>query len=69
MGKRRIAGPMRVGKATEDHFLFGEDSFAFWAGNSTAPRQAAYPVTVSALQQHIDSLTPAWGLGGRKHAI
>ena len=59
---RRIAGPLRVGKATEDHFLFGEDSFAFWAGELDRAAQAAYPVTVSALQQHIDSLTPAWGL-------
>lgn len=59
---RRIAGPLRVGKATEDHFLFGEDSFAFWAGELDRAAQAADPVTVGALQQHIDTMSPAWGL-------
>lgn len=59
---RRIAGPLRVGKATEDHFLFGEDSFAFWAGELDRAAQAASPVTVQRLQNHIESLTPAWGL-------
>ena len=59
---RRIAGPLRVGKATEDHFLFGEDSFAFWAAELDRAAQAASPVTVGALQRHIDTLTPAWGL-------
>lgn len=59
---RRIAGPLRVGKATEDHFLFGEDSFAFWAGELDRAAQAASPVTVQGLQNHIESLTPAWGL-------
>lgn len=59
---RRIAGPLRVGKATEDHFLFGEDSFAYWAGELDRAAQAANPVTVAVLQQHIESLTPAWGL-------
>lgn len=59
---RRIAGPLRVGKATEDHFLFGEDSFAYWAGELDRAAQATTPLTVGALQQHIDSLTPAWGL-------
>lgn len=32
----RVAGPLRVGKATEDHFLFGDDSFAYWAAELTA---------------------------------
>lgn len=59
---RRIAGPLRVGKATEDHFLFGEDSFAYWAGELDRAAQAADPVTVGALQQHIDTMSPAWGL-------
>ena len=59
---RRIAGPLRVGKATEDHFLFGEDSFAFWAGELDRAAQAASPVTVGALQHHIDAISPAWGL-------
>jgi hypothetical protein len=61
---RRIAGPLRVGKATEDHFLFGEDSFAYWAGELDRAAQAASPaiITVGALQNHIESLSPAWGL-------
>ncbi len=59
---RRIAGPLRVGKATEDHFLFGEDTFAFWAGELDRAAQAASPVTVGGLKAHIESLTPAWGL-------
>lgn len=59
---RRVAGPLRVGKATEDHFLFGEDSFAYWAGELDRAAQAAEPVTVGALQHHIDTITPAWGL-------
>jgi len=59
---RRIAAPLRVGKATEDHFLFGEDSFAFWAGELDRATQPGAPVTVGALQTHIESLTPAWGL-------
>ena len=59
---RRIAGPLRVGKATEDHFLFGEDTFAYWGGELDRAAQAISPLTVGALQQHIDALTPAWGL-------
>jgi hypothetical protein len=59
---RRIAGPLRVGKATEDHYLFGEESFAYWAGELDRAAQAASPVTVGTLQQHIRGLTPAWGL-------
>jgi hypothetical protein len=59
---RRVAGSLRVGKATEDHFLFGEDSFAYWAGELDRAAHAATPLTVGALQQHIDSITPAWGL-------
>ena len=59
---RRVAGPLRVGKATEDHYLFGEDSFAYWAGELDRAAHAATPLTIVALQQHIDSITPAWGL-------
>lgn len=59
---RRIAGPLRVGKATEDHFLFGEESFAFWAGELDRIANATTPLTVGALQDHIDSMNPAWGL-------
>lgn len=59
---RRVAGPLRVGKATEDHYLFAEDSFAYWAGELDRAALTADPVTVGALQQHIDGLSPAWGL-------
>lgn len=59
---RRIAGPLRVGKATEDHFLFGEDSFAYWARELDRAAHDAQPLTVGVLQQHIDTITPAWGL-------
>lgn len=59
---RRVAGPLRVGKATEDHYLFAEDSFAYWAGELDRAALAADPVTVGVMQQHIDSMSPAWGL-------
>jgi hypothetical protein len=59
---RRVSGPLRIGKATEDHFLFGENTFAFWDGELDRAAQAATPVTVGALQNHIKSLSPAWGL-------
>jgi hypothetical protein len=60
---RRVAAPLRVGKATEDHFLFGEDTFAFWAGElDRAAAESGSTVTVGALQRRIDSLSPAWGL-------
>jgi hypothetical protein len=59
---RRVAAPLRVGKATEDHFLFGEDSYAYWAGELDRAAQAADPVTAGVLQQHIDGMSPAWGL-------
>lgn len=59
---RRIAGPLRVGKSTEDHFLFDQTSFDFWATELDRASQSADPVTVGALQAHIDALSPAWGL-------
>lgn len=59
---RRIAGPLQVGKATEDHFLFSETSFAFWAQELDRAAASATPVTVGALQKHIEDLSPAWGL-------
>lgn len=58
----RIAGPLRVGKATEDHYLFGEDSFAYWAGELDRAALGADPLTVGTLQRHIEAITPAWGL-------
>jgi len=59
---RRIAGPLRVGKATEDHYLFDQTTFDFWATELDKAAHAGDPVTVGALQTHIDSLSPAWGL-------
>ncbi len=59
---RRIAGALRVGKATEDHFLFDQTSFDYWATELDHAAQHAEPVTVGALQAHIESLSPAWGL-------
>jgi hypothetical protein len=49
---RRVAGSLRVGKATEDHFLFGEDSFAYWAGELDRAAHAATPLTVGAPTAH-----------------
>lgn len=59
---RRIADPLHLGKATEDHFLFSETSFAFWAQELDRAAATADPVTVGALQRHVDNLSPAWGL-------
>ncbi|MEV4238018.1 DUF6079 family protein [Nocardia sp. NPDC049737] len=62
---RRVAGPLRVGKATEDHFLFGEDTFAFWAGEldrAAGESASGSAVTVGDLQRRIDAISPAWGL-------
>lgn len=59
---QRVAGPIKVGKATEDHFLFGEDTFAFWAGELDRAAAENDLVTIGALQRRVDSLSPAWGL-------
>lgn len=59
---QRVAGPLKVGKATEDHFLFGEDTFAFWAGELDRAATESDRVTVGALQRRVDNVTPAWGL-------
>lgn len=59
---RRIAGPLRVGRATEDHFLFDQTSFDYWATELDRAARSADPVTVGSLQAHIEALTPAWGL-------
>lgn len=59
---QRIAAPLKVGKATEDHFLFGEDTFAYWAGELDRAAAEADRVTVGALQHRIDAVSPAWGL-------
>ena len=59
---QRVAGPLKVGKATEDHFLFGEDTFAFWAGELDRAAADTDRVTVGVLQRRIDTVSPAWGL-------
>lgn len=59
---QRIAAPLKVGKATEDHFLFGEDTFAYWAGELDRAAAETDRVTVGVLQHRIDSISPAWGL-------
>lgn len=59
---RRITGPLKIGKATEDAFLFGEDTFAFWAGELDRAAAEQDRVTVGVLQRRIENLTPAWGL-------
>src|SRR5699024_7921633 len=64
---RRICGPLQLGKATETHFLFGDDTFAYWAGEldravaaATGDRQHA--VSVRHLRDAIAALQPQWGL-------
>lgn len=59
---QRIAGPLRVGKATEDHYLFGDDTFAFWAGELDRAAAESSTVTVGLLRKRIEALSPAWGL-------
>ncbi|MGC5248845.1 DUF6079 family protein [Gordonia sp. DT219] len=59
---QRIAGPLKVGKATEDHYLFGEDTFAFWAGELDRAAAESDRVTVGLLQSRITAVIPAWGL-------
>lgn len=61
---RRITGPLRVGKATETHFLFGDDTFAFWAGEFDRATGADphATVTVAQLRRWVDGLRPEWGL-------
>ncbi|GGF99355.1 hypothetical protein GCM10007304_11520 [Rhodococcoides trifolii] len=58
---QRIAGPLQVGKATEDHFLFGPETFAFWAGELDRAETNGR-VTVGDLNQRIENLMPSWGL-------
>lgn len=61
---RRICGPLRVGKPTETHFLFGDDTFAYWAGEfdravSRDGGDPHAPISVSTLRGAINA---DWGL-------
>lgn len=68
---RRIAEPLGVGKATEMHYLLGDDRFTPWgqeieralgrrAQDQGAPADG--PVTVGELRRWIREVTPAHGL-------
>jgi hypothetical protein len=68
---RRIAGPLGVGKATEMHYLLGDDRFTPWgqeierALGRRAQLQgtpADGPVTVGELRRWIREVTPGHGL-------
>lgn len=64
---RRISEPLRLGKTTETHYLFGDDTFAFWAGEldrgmAKAGLAQHDAVTVQQLRDCIKELTPKWGL-------
>lgn len=68
---RRIAGPLGVGKATEMHYLLGDDRFTPWGQEieralgrraQTAGTPADGPVTVGELRGWIDAVEPAHGL-------
>lgn len=64
---RRVCRPLQLGKATETHFLFGDDTFAFWAGEldraaSTETANARAAVTMRALRDHMADISPALGL-------
>lgn len=61
---RRICGVLRIGKPTETHFLFGDDTFAYWAGefDRAVVREEGdphAPITVGALRA---AVTEDWGL-------
>lgn len=64
---RRIANPLGVGKATETHFLMGDDYFAIWGpeferrlGSRNADNDA--PVLVSEMRGWIAAMEPKRGL-------
>ncbi len=65
---RRICGPLRVGKPTETHFLFGDDTYAYWAAEfdrvvTLGKADPHAPVSVGKLREHVnDELSPEWGL-------
>jgi hypothetical protein len=68
---RRIAGPLGVGKATEMHFLLGDDRFVPWGQEieralgrrfQEQGTPADGPVTIGELRRWIRDVTPAHGL-------
>lgn len=61
---RRICGPLRVGKPTETHFLFGDDTFAYWAGefDRAVVRGGGDPHSAVTVQALRDSIKEDWGL-------
>ncbi|MFB9299576.1 DUF6079 family protein, partial [Kibdelosporangium philippinense] len=61
---RRICTPLRVGRPTETHFLFGDDTFAYWARefDRAVVREAGdphAPVMVAVLRRAVKE---DWGL-------
>lgn len=64
---RRVANALKVGQATETHFLFGEDRFGDWPrliarGMVEQGLQEDDPVTVQQLRGILDAIEPARGL-------
>ncbi|MDN4612313.1 DUF6079 family protein [Arthrobacter burdickii] len=64
---RRVANALRVGEATETHFLFGDDRFGDWGaklvrGLARNGVDEAGPVTVAQLRAVIDDVEPPQGL-------
>ena len=64
---RRVANALGVGKATETHFLFGDDRFSPWGaaierGLGARDRDYKDPVTVRELRTWIGEMTPPNGL-------
>lgn len=64
---RRITGPLQLGQATETHYLFGDDTVAFWAGEldrgmAKAGLDQHAAVTVQQLRRWVEELSPKWGL-------
>lgn len=64
---RRVANALKVGQATETHFLFGEDRFGDWPrliarGMVEQGLREDDPVTVQQLRGILDAIEPARGL-------
>lgn len=64
---RRVANALRVGEATETHFLFGDDRFGDWGatlvrGLSRNGVDEDGPVIVAQLRAVIDAVEPTQGL-------
>lgn len=61
---RRICVPLRVGKPTETHFLFGDDTFTYWAGefDRAVVRAGGDPHAPIAVGQLRAAIKEDWGL-------